>query len=84
MIPVPKNINVVNLLEYSKQDIKYRNLISAEYRYINSHKEEIHKRANKMYIAVTKHSNNFLKTISCNFSLLEEESLRYKAHKLYN
>lgn len=72
MIPVPSNFNVINLLEYNEQDKKYKDLISAEYRYINSNKEEIYKRANKIYIAVTKHKNNFLKTISCNFKLLEK------------
>lgn len=78
MIPVPKHINVKKLLEYNKQDKKYKDLISAEYRYINSNKEEIYKRANKMYIAVTKHKNNFLKTIACDFKLLEEKCLGYK------
>lgn len=78
MIPVPKHINVKKLLEYNKQDKKYKDLISAEYRYINSNKEEIYKRANKMYIAVTKHKNNFLKTIACDFKLLEEKCLEYK------
>lgn len=81
MIPVPKDINVTSLLEYNKQDSKYKSLISAEYRYINSNKEEIYKRANKMYIAVTKHKNNFLKTIACNFKLLEEKCLEYKKDK---
>ncbi len=78
MIPVPDNINVTSILEYDKQDKKYRDLISAEYRYINSNKREIYIRANKMYIAVTKHKNNFLKTIACNFKLLEEKSTEYK------
>ena len=31
-----------------------------------------------MYIAVTKHKNNFLKTIAYNFKLLEEKCLEYK------
>ena len=78
MIPVPDNINVTSILEYDKQDKKYRDLISAEYRYINSNKREIYIRANKMYIAVTKHKNNFLKTIACNFRLLEEKSIDNK------
>lgn len=78
MLPVPKNIKVVELLEYSKQDKKYKDLVSAEYRYINSNKEEIYKRAQKMYRVVTKHKNNFLKTIACDFKLLEEKSLKYK------
>lgn len=78
MIPVPKNYKVAKLLEYDLQDKKYKDLISAEYRYINSNKEEIYKKAQKMYLAVTKHKNNFLKTIACNFKLLEEKSLYYK------
>lgn len=77
MIPIPKGFNVTKLLAYNEQEQKYKDLISAEYRYINSHKEEIYKRANKMYVAVTKHKNNFLKTIACNFKLLEEKSLEY-------
>jgi len=64
MIPVPNNLNVTNLLEYNNLDKKYKDLISTEYRYINSNKEEIYKRANKMYITVTKHKNNFLKNNS--------------------
>ena len=82
MIPIPKNVDVKNLLEYDNQEPKYKDLISAEYRYINSNKEEIYKRANKMYIAVTKHKNNYLKTIACNFKLLEEKSLEYKNLKI--
>ena len=77
MIPVPKDISVTSVLEYNKQDKKYKDLIAAEYRYINSNKKEIYKRANKMYVAVTKHKNNFLKTIACNFKLLEERSIEY-------
>ena len=81
MIPIPKKLKVISLLEYKTQDKKYTDLISAEYRYVNSHKAEIYKRANKMYIAITKHKNNFLKTIACNFKLLEEKSLNYKNEK---
>ena len=81
MIPVPNRINVISVLEYDKQDKKYKDLISAEYRYINSNKKEIFKRANKMYIAVTKHKKNFLKTIACNFKLLEEKSIKYQDEK---
>ena len=81
MIPVPSNIKVTYVLEYNKQDKKYKDLISAEYRYINSNKEEIYRRANKMYIAVTKHKKNFLKTIACDFKLLEEKSIKYKSEK---
>lgn len=81
MIPVPPNIKVTSLLDYNKQDEKYKNLISSEYRYVNSKKNEIYKRANKMYTAVTKHKHNFLKTIACDFKLLEEKCLKYKNKK---
>ena len=78
MIPIPMKMNVMNILNYSEQDKNYRNLISAEYRFVNSNKEEIYNRANKMYVAVTQHKNNFLKTIACNFKLLEEKAREYK------
>ena len=77
MIPILRNSDVISILNYNEQDKKYRDLISAEYRYVNSHKEEIYKRANKMYTAVTKHKNNFLKTIACDFKLLENKCLEY-------
>ena len=64
MIPVAKEMNVVHLLKYDQQDKKYKNLISSEYRYINSNREEIHKRANRIYKLVTNNKNNFLKTIA--------------------
>lgn len=68
----------MHLLKYDEKDVKYKNLISIEYRYINSNKKEIYKRANKMYKVVINNKNNFLKTIACNFKLLEEKSLKYK------
>lgn len=80
MIPVPKGMKVIKLLEYNDQDVKYKTLISAEYRYINSHKDEIYKRAEKMYMYVTKHKNNYLKNIACDFKLLEEKSKEYKSN----
>ena len=35
-----------------------------------------------MYVAVTKHKNNFLKTIACDFKLLEEKCIEYEIKKL--
>ena len=78
MIPVPKGIDVIKPLSFNEQDAKYQALVALEYRYVNSHKDEIYKRANKMYIAVTKHKENFLKSIACNFKLLEEKCKEYK------
>ena len=53
----------------------YDSIITNPISFVN--KKEIYKRANKMYVAVTKHKNNFLKTIACNFKLLEEKSIEY-------
>lgn len=78
MIPVPLKSNVIRLLEYNNQDIKYRDLISAEYRYINSNKNEIFTRAEKMYVAVTNSEKNFFKSIACDFELLEEKCKEYE------
>ena len=77
MIPVERNNNVIELLEYKEQEKKYKDLISTEYRYINSIKKEIYRRAEKMYKAVTNNKNNFLKTIACDFKLLEEKCVKY-------
>lgn len=78
MIPIPRNSSSIKLLNFNEQDKKYKDLISSEYRYINSNKEEIYKRAKKMYDLVTKHKNNFLKTLACDFKLLEEKCFEYK------
>lgn len=59
-------------------DKNYIKYLSEFEKHVSYNKEEIYKRANKMYIAVTKHKNNFLKTIACNFKLLEEKCLEYK------
>ena len=77
MIPIPEDLAVINLLDYINQEKKYRDLISAEYKYVNSNKNEIYKRAKRLYLAVTKDKPNFLKTISCNFKLLEEKASSY-------
>jgi len=53
MIPVPNNMRVVNLLDYKKQEKKYQDLLSSEYKYINFHKKEILQIAKRMYTFVT-------------------------------
>lgn len=47
MIPIVKKSNVIEILEYKKKEKKYKDLISAEYRYVNSNKKEIYKRDRK-------------------------------------
>ena len=77
MIPVLNDSYVVKLLEFDKQDKKYKDLISTEYRYINSNKFEIYKKANRMYRLVTSNKNSFLAKIACNFNLLENKCKEY-------
>ena len=78
MIPVLAKAKVTSLLNCDNQDKKYIDLIAAEYRYVNSKKEEIYIRARKMYKAVTQDKQNFFKKIACNFKLLEEKSIKYQ------
>ena len=59
-------------------DKNYIKYLSEFEKNVSYNKDEIYKRANKMYIAVTKYKNNFLKTIACNFKLLEEKCVEYK------
>lgn len=40
MIPIPKDYKAAKLIEYELQDKKYKDLISAEYRYVNSNEDK--------------------------------------------
>ena len=77
MIPVLSNNNVIKLLEFEGLDSKYKDLVSTEYRYINSKKYEIHKKAYRMYRLVTSNKNSFLAGIACDFKLLENKCELY-------
>lgn len=78
MIPVIIEKDIIKLLEYSNQDRKYIDLLTNENKYINSNKNEILRRAYKMYDLVVNKNNEFFKKISCDFKLLEEKCLNYK------
>ena len=81
MIPVPRGS--VELLDVKNKPYAYRRLLSEQYKYINmlDNKQKIIEKADKIYTIVTGNSKGktakFYKELSCNFKLLEEQSLKY-------
>lgn len=65
-------------LLFDTVDKNYIKYLSKFEKHVSCNKEEKYIRSNKMYIVVIKHKNNFLKTIACNFKLLEEKCLECK------
>ena len=83
MIPVPQES--VYLLDTKDKSYGYKRLLSEQYNYINipANKEKIIYKAEKLYNIVTKGSKSkmakFYKDLSCDFKLLEEKCIVYKA-----
>ena len=81
MIPVPQNS--VSLLDVTDKTYAYRRLLSEQYKYINipENRQKIMDKAEKIYKLVTENSNGktakFYRSLSCDFKLLEEQSLKY-------
>ena len=81
MIPIPQEC--VELLDIGNKTYAYRRLLSEQYKYINlpDNKQKILEKAEKLYTIVTGNSKGktakFYKGLSCNFKLLEEQSLKY-------
>ncbi len=69
MIPVPNDC--IKLLDIRNQEDKYKILLEQQIIYINKNEEKILRKAKSIYNSVTNHTNSFLESISCNFSLLE-------------
>ncbi len=82
MIPVPQDY--VALLEVKDKSYAYRRLLSEQYKCINmpENKQKIMEKTEKIYNIVTGNSKGktakFYKSLSCDFKLLEEQSLKYK------
>ena len=82
MIPVPEDC--VEILDIKDKTYAYRRLLSEQYKYINmpDNKQKIMKKADRIYTIVTGNSKGktakFYKELSCNFKLLEQQSLVYK------
>ena len=74
LIFLKENEEKMEELLFYTVDKNYIQYLSKFESHISYNKDEIYKRANKMYIAITKHK-------ACNFKLLEEKSLNYKNKK---
>lgn len=76
MIPVPSEC--VKLLEFDKQEEKYKILLRQQIIYINQNEDKILKKANSLYRSVIGHTNLFLESISCDFKVLENKCNKFK------
>lgn len=77
MIPVKKE----ELIEFdiNKEKPSYRHILISQYHYCNKNVEEIRRRAEETYERSQK--NSFLRSVCCNFKLLEEKCLFYSKYK---
>ena len=74
MFPCP--MKYLNQKDFSKEDIKYKNLLQKELRYCNANREKIMKKAYEVYkLGLKSDSRN--KFNICDFKKLEEKSLEY-------
>ncbi len=83
MIPVPfeclTKINPQIHASDSKQDISYKNLLSNQLSWCNSHKDAILKQADKLYHIITQGKAwGSLSERCCNFSIDEQRCLLYR------
>lgn len=69
MVPVLESER--ELLDVSRFDLKYQNLLNLQQQYLRKHKEDLHKKASKLHSIVSKgHAKGLIK-MSCNFPALE-------------
>lgn len=77
MIPVINS--VLNYIDFNDiKDIKYRNLLIAQNKFIQQNTERIRKKAEKLYEIVTIDKKQFFVDLSCNFKVLEEKAKLYE------
>lgn len=76
MLPVPKEC--IELVKIEEQEEKYATLLKQQIIYINLNSEKIIHKAKSIYNSVTKNTNRFLVSISCDFKLLEQVYMNYK------
>lgn len=74
MIPVANN----SLINYDITKDKDAGLLIKEYKYCMKNKEEIRRRAIKIYNMINLHTNKNLEKRCCNFKLLEEKCKEYE------
>ena len=76
MIPViDKYLKYINFDNIN--DIKYKNLLLAQNRFIQSNTDKIRDKAEKLYKFVTIDKKVFFVNLSCNFKLLKEKAALY-------
>lgn len=67
----------IELMDFEKEEKKYKDLLEEEYRAVLREQDKIRDKALKLYNAVKK-GHTFYSKISCKFSLLEQEYLKFK------
>ena len=76
-------IRFSDMIPVTDKTYAYRRLLSEQYKYINipENRQKIMDKAEKIYKLVTGNSNGktakFYRSLSCDFKLLEEQSLKY-------
>ena len=76
MVPA-KEFFLVSFNISDEPDEKYRNLLWNQIAFCNSHKEEIYEHARKTYDNVVAKKIPFYVQISCDFTLLEQEYVKF-------
>lgn len=64
-------------IDFKKEEQKYRDLLEEEYRAVLRDQDEIKAKARKLYSDVVVKKKRFFVELSCNFSLLEQEYVKY-------
>ena len=77
MIPVPNDVlTKIDFNEIAKTDIKYANLLRAEYKYCSSHVNDIQAKANAVY-KIGLNTKHQLHHVCCKFKDLESIMTKY-------
>lgn len=76
MIPVPKG--AVTLMDFGERGEKYQDLLQAENDFINDNRENLYKKAKKLYRNVTEIKVPFFVNIACDYKVLEEKCKAYQ------
>ncbi|MBT9137217.1 MAG: Endoribonuclease ToxN [Firmicutes bacterium] len=75
MFPIPEGLAKVK--DFSKEEIKYRELLREELSYCNGIREQIRAKAQWVYASVVSRKDPFMISNCCSFTLLEEKAREY-------
>ncbi|MBE1724582.1 type III toxin-antitoxin system ToxN/AbiQ family toxin [Bombella apis] len=77
---IPITLGVINEIDFTKEETKYRSLLHKQLNYINKHEIEIKNKAERLFKHV--HENprrdGFICKISCNFPILIQNYISYE------